>query len=81
MMFYFSHSVIAKGALASRKGIESDFKSLCQSNPEFLKSIESTTKSLDATVNRLRIWGEVLAKRLKSRLQIPRLQNNQIVIS
>jgi hypothetical protein len=80
MIFYLSDSAVAGRAVAARKGIESDFKSLCESNQQFVKSIEATTKSLDATANRLQIWGDTLSRRLKLNLRIPRLQNDEIVI-
>jgi hypothetical protein len=81
MMFYFSEPSVSKHALSARKVVETDFKALCESNLEFTKAIEATTKSLDATVNRLEIWGETLSKRLKVKLKIPRLQDGKITIS
>jgi hypothetical protein len=81
MIFYLSDPAVAQRAIAARKGVESDFKSLCESNQEFVKSIEATTKSLDATVNRLQIWGNTLSKRLKMDLGVPQLRDNAIVIS
>jgi hypothetical protein len=80
MMFYFSNPSIRKRAISSRKSVEGDFKSLCKSNTEFLKSIESTTKSMEATTNRLRIWGETLSKRIGIKFSIPRLRGNEIIV-
>jgi len=80
MTFYLSDPLVAQRAIAARKGVEGDFKSLCESNQEFVKSIEATTKSLEATVNRLQIWGTALAKRIKADLRIPQLQQNQIIL-
>jgi hypothetical protein len=80
MMFYFSDPKVRKRALSLRKGVESDFRVLCGKNFEFVKSIESTTKSLDATANRLRIWGQALAKRTKVQFGIPRLLDNEITL-
>jgi hypothetical protein len=78
MMFYFSDALLSKRALSAQKGVENDFRRLCDSNPEFRTSLETTTKSLEATATRLMVWGDALAKRLKSRLAIPRLQNGHI---
>lgn len=80
MTFYLSDPLVAQRAIAARKGVEGDFKSLCDLNQEFIKSIEATTKSLEATVNRLQIWGIALAKRIKADLRIPQLRQNQIIL-
>jgi hypothetical protein len=80
MMFYFSDPRVRKRAVSMRKGVENDFKTLCAANSDFLKAIESTTKSLDATASRLRIWGQTLAKRTKIQFGIPRLQGNAIEV-
>ncbi len=80
MTFYFSDLSVERKAVAARRALESDFKSLCESNTDFVKAIEATTKSLDATVNRLQIWGAALSKRLKIDLKIPRLDDGVIVI-
>jgi hypothetical protein len=80
MVYYLSHSKIRKKALSSKSSIEKDFRKLCRSNGVFLKSIETTTKSIDATVTRLGIWGEILRRRLRTSLAIPRLVDNRIQI-
>jgi hypothetical protein len=66
MMFYFVDAAIGRKAIAAGKGVEGDFRRLCDSNSEFRTSLETTTKSIEATSTRLTIWGEALAKRLKS---------------
>jgi hypothetical protein len=78
MVLYFSDASIRRKAIAARVILEKDFKKLCASNPDFVKSIEVTTKSLDATVSRLGIWGKVLSKRLKVQIVVPRLVGGQI---
>ncbi len=42
------------------KKVESAFKRLCIENEDFRKSVETTTKSLDATSTRLILWGKSL---------------------
>jgi hypothetical protein len=80
MLFYLLDPAVALRAVAAHKSVEGDFKSLCESNQEFVKSIEATTKSLDATVNRLQLWGNTLSRRLKMNLHVPELHGNDIVI-
>jgi len=80
MVFYFTNTAIRKHALASRRrtGVQADFKALCEENQEFLRSIETSTKSLQATANRLNVWGNSLKRRLRTALDIPTLQGNRI---
>ncbi len=81
MIFYFSQPQVRKKSIGSEKQIESDFRSICSNNSEFVRAIESTTKSMDATVARLSIWGKALAKRLRVKLQIPELKDKKILIA
>lgn len=80
MMFYFSNSGVSRKAISAQKGVESDFRKLCETNSEFRSSLETTTKSIQATVTRLSIWGEALAKRIKTKIPIPRLRENRIAL-
>jgi len=80
MVFYLSNARIRRKVLRARKSIESDFRKVCRSNPDFLKALETTTKSIEATATRLRIWGEVLRRRLRIPAAIPRLVDNSIQV-
>jgi uncharacterized protein with ParB-like and HNH nuclease domain len=81
MMFYFSDPAIRKLSPPKlHKGIVEDFKHLCESSRDFRTSLETTTKSIEATATRLNIWGTTLAKRLKARFAVPQLKNTQIEI-
>jgi hypothetical protein len=79
MVFYFSDSKVRHKALAQARGVESDFKRVCEPGSEFRRSLETTTKSLDATATRLNVWGKTLSKRLKISFAIPELVGKQIV--
>jgi hypothetical protein len=78
MTFYFSDAAVRKTAVRAKADVEKDFRKLCLSNRDFVKSIEVTTKSIEATVTRLSIWGKTLAKRLKLKIAVPRLVGNSI---
>jgi hypothetical protein len=78
MTFYFSEPSVRRKAITGKAGVEADFRKLCSSNNDFVKSIEVTTKSIDATVTRLGIWGKTLAKRLDLKLAVPRVVGNSI---
>jgi Protein of unknown function DUF262 len=56
MTFYFAITEIRDAAARHHKALEEDFRVLCE-NPDFVKSIEVTTKSISATVLRLNLWG------------------------
>ena len=78
MTFYFSDAAMRRRAVVAKADVEKDFRKLCSSNGDFVKSIEVTTKSIEATVTRLSIWGKTLAKRLKVKIVVPRLVGNNI---
>jgi Protein of unknown function DUF262 len=80
MVYYFSNPRVREKALRSKSLVERGFRRLCESDQNFRKAIESTTKSLEATVGRLAAWGEVLRRKLRitGNMRIPRLVNNQI---
>jgi hypothetical protein len=80
MVFYFSQARVRKKIRGNEGKIEGDFKKLCEQNLSFIRSIETTTKSLEATVSRLSIWGRVLSKRLGLELELPKLEENRITV-
>ena len=58
------------------------FQTLCESNPDFLGSIESTTKSLNATRDRYLKWFAALSESYSHQLtppDLPRLKNDERV--
>lgn len=62
MLHYFSFPELRAALTGKESSIEEAFKALCDTHSEFLSSIESTTKSLEANRNRFNIWGNVLAE-------------------
>ncbi len=74
MVQYFSLPEIREKALRSPASVENEFKKLSQSEPLFVRSLETTTKATEATVARLGMWGAALQRRLKLRLRFPRLE-------
>jgi hypothetical protein len=79
MTYYFSDAKISKAAISKQSEIEEDFQILC-GNTEFRRSLESTTKSLEATVQRFAEWGRALHQRLNLPVTIPSLQNKTIIL-
>jgi hypothetical protein len=88
MMFYFSNRMIRlrlsnpttrlRSKLGLHKAIEAEFRHLCESSQDFRASLETTTKSIEATTIRLQFWGAALSKLIKAKFPIPRLVGNRI---
>lgn len=60
MIFYFSIPDLHKTSIKFKQEIKKAFLDLCDEDPTFLKSIETTTKSSFATFYRLFKWGQTL---------------------
>jgi Protein of unknown function DUF262 len=79
MVFYFSDLKIRRAVKGKERSVESAFKELCSSSPEFKESIEKNTKSIKETRNRLFLWGKVLSTVLDLDFNLPEVQNNTII--
>jgi hypothetical protein len=73
MVYYFSKKTVRQQALTEGRRIVRTFKRLCEDKPRFLKSLETTTKSLKATSTRFSEWGRAL-KSLGLEVQTPRFR-------
>jgi hypothetical protein len=60
MMFYLNERSQIDMFIEHGDNIVAAFKRLCESNPKFRESIETTTKSIEAVATRLGEWGKVL---------------------
>jgi hypothetical protein len=73
LIYYFSDDVIRKKSLGSKGKVKSAFEQLCVNDQEFLRSIETTTKSKEATGSRFTAWGKALQKTLALRFALPQI--------
>ncbi|MFJ2602534.1 DUF262 domain-containing protein [Pantoea agglomerans] len=77
------HSFCDKNVRELTKGreseVESIFKDLCTQNIEFLDSLETTTKSLNAVVTRFTNWNEKLNSVFGTNLPEYKLHDNKII--
>lgn len=80
MSYYFSDPLIAELALKQRVKIEGEFRILC-GNAAFRRALETTTKSMEATVQRFAQWGGALHQVLGVQLLIPVLTEKSIVLN
>ncbi|MFJ6512190.1 DUF262 domain-containing protein [Streptomyces sp. NPDC091406] len=78
MTYYFANEEVAAAAVANQQEVESAFKHLCESNSRFVESIQTTTKTPQATHRRLSLWGEQLGSTLARDLQIPTFNDNRL---
>jgi len=80
MTYYFSNDRVATAAVANKQAVIAAFKKLCTSDDDFRESIQTTTKSVNATFTRLSRWGTVLkaATNRSTAVQIPKLVGKRI---
>lgn len=80
MTYYFRHQPIADAAQDDKVEVVRAFKGLCDTDPNFVESIQTTTKTPLATYRRLSIWGETLQRILvETEISIPEFKNNRII--
>lgn len=76
MTFYFSQPNIRESSQGRFGEIRDAFINLSQGDEAFMNSIEQTTKSLQNTEYRLRIWGRRLSATIQLAFEVPVLQGN-----
>jgi hypothetical protein len=70
LTYYFADEALRKSALAKKAKVKSAYEAL-STNGSFIKSVETTTKSVDATRIRFVTWGQTLGKALGVKVTIP----------
>jgi hypothetical protein len=70
IIYYFADDAIRKSALAKKAKVKNVYEGL-STNSAFIKSVETTTKSLDATRTRFLTWGQTLSKALGIKIILP----------
>ncbi len=78
MVFYFASEAVSVAAPRSGPQLVAAFKDLCLRSEDFAHSIQTTTKSLQATADRLGIWGRRLREELGVQIKIPSLRDKRI---
>lgn len=68
--FYFVDEELRRKALTKKTSVKKAYEAL-SSNTAFLRSIETTTKSIEATRTRFTVWGEALGKAIGMKAAIP----------
>jgi len=70
LIYYFSDEAVRKSALAKKAKVKSAYEAL-SNNSAFIKSLETTTKSVDATRTRFLTWGQTLGKAPGVKVTLP----------
>lgn len=78
ILFHLVRPELRSAIAAHADDVKRAFVELSESNPEFLSSLESTTKSLGATALRLTLWSHKLSEVLGKDLPVPALVRNRI---
>ncbi|MET8841093.1 DUF262 domain-containing protein [Streptomyces rubiginosohelvolus] len=78
MTYYFADEEVAANAIEKRGEVESSFKHLCDNDSRFVESIQTTTKTPQATYRRLSLWGELLGNTLAQDLRVPTFVDNRL---
>ncbi len=80
LVYYFSDDRLRFAAASRRDEILQAYKDLCDSSPDFISAVTTTTKSIGATFRRFELWGRAL-QRLFPVVVVPRLVDNRICVS
>ncbi len=76
MSYYFSEPSIRKAARVAGAHVKEAFKTLCAENEHFRRSIETTTKSIEANTARFSLWGRALSKAIGMTVPIPKFNRS-----
>lgn len=60
MTHFFAEQGVAQSARASGPAVKAAFEAICSINADFVRSLQTTTKSLAATKSRFGLWRDVL---------------------
>lgn len=71
MLYYFSQSNYRNAALEKAAEVRGAFENCCMTNPEFLASLETTTKSVSSVKCRFNTWGNILNTTLGTDFSTP----------
>ncbi|MGW2665641.1 DUF262 domain-containing protein [Nocardia tengchongensis] len=79
MTFYFAIPQVRDAAITRKSLVKSAFEHLCENDHQFVESIQTTTKTPEATHRRLERWGRALSQAADTDIRIPQLAGNRIV--
>jgi hypothetical protein len=78
MTFYFKNPSVRTLLRGKEEEVKNAFEVLCEEDASFNESLQTTTKTPEATHRRLAVWGERLQGILGCNLNIPELRDNRL---
>lgn len=78
MTYYFSRPEVRDSLPENRASVKRAFEELCARDTKFVESIQTTTKTPEATHRRLAAWGLVLRDELGIPVRIPSFIDNRL---
>lgn len=78
-IYYFRNPKVRSWVTSNTQEFLSLFANLTRENPEFLQSLEATTKSLTAVGTRFQLFGDALRVAVDEGIQPMHLENNRLV--
>lgn len=79
MLYYFSDDALAEKARQKKEEVVKSFVDICESDTDFLSSLETTTKTIHATWKRYETWARALQSVIELPTRIPKIEENRIV--
>ncbi|MFA1705971.1 DUF262 domain-containing protein [Mycobacterium intracellulare] len=79
MTYYLSRPHIRSAVLDNRIAVERKFRELSSTNPAFVESMQTTTKTIEALYTRLSVWGNGLVEVTGLQIAVPTMDENRIV--
>lgn len=73
MTFYFANETLRDRALSRAEAVVSAFKGLSSDDPMFVRFLQSSTKTVEATSGRFEKWGKALSAAIEMPVEIPRI--------
>ncbi|WP_431933324.1 DUF262 domain-containing protein [Nonomuraea jabiensis] len=80
MIYYFSRPEVREAVPAAGENVHRSFEQLCDDNPNFVESIQTTTKTPEATYRRLSMWGAALSGALGKEIKLPEFRDNRFAV-
>ncbi|MEU4830762.1 DUF262 domain-containing protein [Streptosporangium sp. NPDC023615] len=77
MTYYFSRSEVRSAIPLAGENVHRAFEQLCDENPFFVESIQTTTKTPENTYRRLSLWGKALSGALDIDIKLPEFRGNR----
>lgn len=70
LIYYFANDTVRNSALSKKTKVKNAYEAL-STNSAFIKSVETTTKSVDAARTRFLTWGQTLGKATGVKVTLP----------